>query len=163
MERFSSCVSTAVNIIARIGQFGIVAAMVIIVGNILLRTFWRPIPGSYELVGISGAVLFSGGVAYCAFEKGHIAVDILMRKISDQGNRIIGVVIGLVSLLFGVVLGYNTIIYAIRTYSAGDRLGHLPIPRYPFVFIVGIGLIIWSLVLLLQTIEFMVQDKRGNE
>lgn len=162
VKRFSSFVSTGVQWISRIGQFGLVAAMLIIVGNIVLRLIWRPIPGSYELVGISGALLFSGGVAYCAFERGHIAVDIVMRKLTERGQRIIAIIVGLISLFFATVLGYNTLLYAGRIYSSGDRLGHLPIPRYPFVYIVAIGLFVWSFVLLHQIVESMVHSQRGK-
>lgn len=162
MKMFSSFVSTAVRWISRIGEVGLVAAMVVIVANIVLRLFWRPIPGSYELVGISGALLFSGGVAYCAFERGHIAVDLIMRKLSDQGQRVIAAFVGFISFIFAAVLGGNTLIYAARTFSSGDRLGHLAIPRYPFVYVVGIGLIIWSFVLLNQAIEAIAHCQRGK-
>ena len=141
---------------AQIGQVALAGVMFLIVANIIMRQIYRPIAGTVEIVEILGAVLLSMGVAYCAFKKGHIAVGFLVEKLSERKEAVVESVVNFIALIFVGMLAWETVVYGIKMMERGYTTGHLMIPLYPFIILVGFGFFMLAAVLLLEVIKCLV-------
>ncbi len=149
--------------LSQVAQAALVLVMLIIVANILMRTLWKPLPGSYELVQMLGAVLLSLGIAYCAVHRGHVAVSFLVDKMPLRVRALVDL---LTNALFLAVISYvswGMIIYAGRMYGRGLATQTLYIPLYPIYYLVGFGLITLAIVSLLQLANSALIVIRGGK
>ncbi len=147
---------------ARVAQVALAAVMFVIVTNVLMRAVWKPLPGTYELVEIGGAVLLSLGVAYCAVMKGHVAVEVLVEKLPLRLRALVEGTTSLIAFVFAGAIGYDSFVYSARVMGRGYATGHLSIPLYPFYYLVSFGLIILALVLLIDFVKTMFKIFRGE-
>ena len=171
-EKFNSFFSKIVDPVCKwggvIAAVGLAAMMLIttfdVIGRFLggleiiraFTTFFKPIPGTLEMVNNFMVILVSFGLGYCALRKGHIRVDIVMMYVSKKANHWFDI------YSYGICF----IIYVLVTWQClNNALTHLhnkllsPIllfPVYPFVFILVIGSAIIALTFLrdfLKSIE----------
>jgi len=138
---------------AQVAQLAMVLAMLIIVANVILRVFWKPIGGTVELVEMAGAILLALGVAYTAMTKGHIMVGILVDSFPPRLQGIVDLVINSIALFFSFILARELLLYAISMLEKGYETGHLKIPLAPSIFIVSFGFMMLALVLFLDLIK----------
>ncbi len=153
MDFINGFVKTLTAWTARVGQVALAAAMLIIVANIILREVWKPLPGTVEVVEIMGALLLSLGVAYCAVDKGHIAVGILVDKLPELKEAVVELVVSAISFFFASLLAWEMASYATSMMQRGYTTGHLLIPLYPFIYVVAFGFLMLALVLLRDILE----------
>lgn len=76
----------------------------LVVVSILGRAiFSRPIPGDFEIVALGTAVAVFLFLPYCYMQKGNVAVDIFISRMTPAVQRIMDV---LAATLFGVVAAF---------------------------------------------------------
>jgi len=130
--------------------------------NILSRIVWVPIKGTFELMGYFGAVITAFALGYTQMEKGHIAVDILVKSFSKRTRNILNSINYSVCLVFFMITGWQIVKYGIILIKTGEITETLRIPYYPFVFGVAFGCGILSLVLLVDLLKlFAVRKEDG--
>ena len=147
--------------LAQAGQVALVLVMLIIVANILLRAFWKPLTGSYEMVEILGAILLSLGIAHCAVHKGHVAVSFLVDKMAFRTRAIIDTLTNLIFLGVISCVTWGMIQYAGKMLDRGYTTTSLAIPLYPVYYLVSIGLILLVLVLFCQLLNSILLIVKG--
>jgi TRAP-type C4-dicarboxylate transport system permease small subunit len=137
------------------GGICILAMMFLTCSDVFLRIFQRPITGAYELVGFLGALFVSFSLAHTSFQRGHIAVDFLVQKLSD-GARVMILCINdlLGSLLFGLI-AYQSMVYGSKLKSAGEVSMTLKLPVFPVVYGIGLGCGLLSLLLLVAVLSHL--------
>lgn len=150
---------------SQFAQLALVMVMVVIVSNILMRAWWKPLPGSYELVEVLGAVILSMGAAYCAIARGHVTVSLFVDKLSKKKQAIVDIVTSLISFVFISAIGWGLLKYAKMTYNRGLETSTLSIPLYPVYFLVAAGLIMLALTAMLEFIKSIstLISKRNNQ
>jgi len=120
---------------------------------VVMRIFRHPVPGTYELIGLLGSVVISFSLAYTSIEKGHIAVEFLVQRLSPRKQAFTGLVNNTLSvLLFGLIC-WQSIIYAAELMAKGEVSLTIQFPIYPFVFGIAIGCGIQTLVLFIETVK----------
>ena len=139
--------------VSHLAQLCLVLVMLIIVGNIVMRAWWKPLPGSYELVEMLGALILSMGAAYCAVARGHVTVSLVVDKLSRRKQAAIDLVTGSISVLFISAIGWGLIKYAKMTFTRGLETPSLSIPLYPVYFLVAAGLIMLAMTALIEVIR----------
>ncbi|MBD3305748.1 TRAP transporter small permease subunit, partial [candidate division KSB3 bacterium] len=75
-----------------LGGVFLIGMILLTCGNILLRATWVPIRGTFELMGFFGAVVTAFALGYTQVKRGHIAVDVLIHKLSPKTQGIIQVI-----------------------------------------------------------------------
>lgn len=163
MELFEKIVNKTALITSYFAQFALAFAMLIIVANVISRIRWNPVPGTVELVEMSGAIILSMGVAYTAVKKGHIMVDVLVEKFPVRIRGIVEVITTSIALFFMFLLTRQAFVYAGRMMDRGLITGHLGIPIAPSIYIVGVGFAILSLVLVLDILKSFIAIIKGGE
>jgi TRAP-type transport system small permease protein len=116
----------------------------------------RPIVGSYELIEYLMAFLVPLGVAYCAAQKNHIGVDIVVERLSRKTRRRVDTVMLLIATILCGILTWQTIIAIPESYASGLKSAVLHIPAYPSVAAVAVGaagLTLFTLIHFIETLK----------
>jgi TRAP-type C4-dicarboxylate transport system permease small subunit len=129
----------------------LVAMMFLTAMDVLLRyVFNRPISGAMEITEYMMVILVSLGLAYCAFVKGHVSVEVLTSRFSPKGQAILN------CFTYWQIIKYIRLMFKSNLVSAV-----LHIPTFPFIAILSLGSLAFSLVLLADFLEYL--SKTVNE
>ncbi len=148
---------------SQLGQIALVAVMLLIVTNVVVRIPWKPLPGTVEIVELLGAILLGLGIAYCQQMKSHIFVSVLVDRFSPRTQALIDTLTGILALLVNSLLARQIFLYGSRMMTRGYSTGHLEIPLYPFIYLVSFGFFILSLVLLKDLLKSVTLLVKGKE
>lgn len=161
-ETIERGVRTTSRVCSWIAMISVCVMMFLTVADVLLRLFRRPITGAYELVGLAGAAFVSFSLAYTSVERGHIAVDFLVQKLSGRGQRLVDCMTAFVcAVLFGVIARYAAQ-YAVSLRNTGEVSLTLKVPLYPFVVGITIGCALLCVVLLTRFVGLFLQTVNGG-
>jgi TRAP-type C4-dicarboxylate transport system permease small subunit len=150
MIRLDKQVDNLSSVFNWLAAFAVLVMMLLTCADVVLRFFRRPIPGTYEIVGLMGTVAVSLALAHTTAKKGHIMVEFLTRRMPEKVQFIITAAGELLSaLLFGILARQSTI-YALDLKRTGEVSLTVEIPIYPFVFIIAIGCLLVCFVLLVD-------------
>jgi TRAP-type C4-dicarboxylate transport system permease small subunit len=109
--------------------------------NIVLRLVWRPIPGTYELMGYFGSIAAGFALGYTQIRRGHISVDILVNSFSPKIQRLLGAASSLICAVFFVLAAWQLALKAGTLWRTGEVTETLRIAYYPFTYAVALGCI----------------------
>jgi len=126
-----------------VAAFALIAMMLLTSLDVLLRLFRHPLPGTYEIIGLLGAVVISFSLGYTSVEKGHIAVDILTRNFSSKTRALIEACNALVGTVLFAVVAWQGLSYSASLMQKGEVSLTVQMPIYPFAYGVtgGCGLL----------------------
>lgn len=156
IERFVAGLSEKMN---WIGAAVLVFMMLLTVADVFGRLFKSPIPGTFEIIGFTGAAVIAFALPYTSVMKGHIAVDILVQRLPWLARVIINAVNALVSMMLFGVISWQCVVFAQSMKRSAEVSLTLQMPVYPFVYGIAAGCALLSLVLL---VEF-IRQLRGAE
>jgi TRAP-type C4-dicarboxylate transport system permease small subunit len=107
--------------------------------DISMRYFFSsPIPGTYDLVSLLGAVLASFAMPYTMLQKGHVAVEILIQSLSKGKRLLIETLTHLLGISLFLVLVWQAIIHAEDMKEAGEVTPTLLVPFYPILYCMAV-------------------------
>ncbi len=147
MERLTGFVQRLASLFNTVAAAAVVGMMALTCLDVGLRFFRHPIPGTYEIVGLLGAVFVSFSLARTSVDQGHIAVDFLVQRLPRRVQYVVEALnAGICAVLFTVV-GWQCMRYAVDLKASGEVSMTLQIPIHPFVFGIGMGCAMLSVVL----------------
>ena len=154
LERFINILSYRFNWIAAVA---VAVMMILTCVDVTLRLFRHPIPGTYEIVGLLGAVVIAFSLAYTSAEKGHIAVEFLVQKFPRNVQVFITIINDLIgTALFGLI-AWQSILYAFDLKQSGEVSMTIQMPIYPFVYGIATGCGLLCLVLLTESFKSLTR------
>lgn len=134
-----------------IASFLVCCLMILTFADVTGRYLIRPVTGTYELTGIFLSLIVFLSLGYTQIQKGHISIGVLVEKFPPRVQAIVDVVTYLVILITLILMTQQTWIYAER--SSNNVTGELGIPVYLFIFIGGIGILLFALAILLDLLK----------
>ena len=143
-------VSRFLNIIAGIS---LTFLMFLTVSDVILRTFRRPIVGTYELVAFSGAVAIGFSLPFTSWIRAHIFVDFFIMKFSKKVQNVFNIGTRCLVLVLFYMIGWNLFKYALDLRKSGEVSPTLQIPFYPVAFGLGICCLIQCLVMVCDIVK----------
>lgn len=117
----------------------IIAMMLITTVDVVMRFFRSPIPGTYETVGLLCSVAVAFSLGYTSIEKGHIAVEFLVRRFSMKIQSVASTVTSLVSFLLFCFIAWECVLLGNEFVGKGEVSMTLQMPIYPFIYGIAIG------------------------
>jgi TRAP-type C4-dicarboxylate transport system permease small subunit len=147
MERLMGIVLRASKLIYTIAGITLVFIMFLTVADIILRSFRRPIIGTYEVVAFLGAVVIGFSVPYTSWMRGHVYTDFLVSRFSQKIRNVFNIVTRCLSIGLFILIGWNLIKYGMDLHKAGEVSFTLTMPFYPVAYGIGICCFIECLVL----------------
>ncbi|MCF8010855.1 MAG: TRAP transporter small permease [Clostridiales bacterium] len=128
--------------------------MILVVSNIILRTvFSHPILGAYEYAGLLTSIVIALGVANCAVNNAHIAVDFIIERLPGKTKSFFDSFINFTAVLFWGVTAWHVGKYAQSTAAKNVVSSTAQVPLYPFIYVIALGLFVLCLVLMVKLIE----------
>jgi len=116
-------------------------------------TYFKPVAGTYELVGFLGSVAVAFAMAHTSIKKGHVSVSLLVRLLSPRKQAVVGGLTDLFALsLFGLIV-WRAVVYASHLQESGEVSLTLQLPFYPFVWGIGLSALAVCLVLVTDIIR----------
>ena len=119
----------------------------------LRYVFNRPLSGAFELAEYMMAILVPFCIVYCAQQKGHVAVDIIMKRFSKKTGTVADILTTFVTLIFVIVIAWQNVVYFFEVKDSGLTSSVLLIPTYPFIAPIAIGFGAFALILFVHLLE----------
>lgn len=135
----------------------LVIMMVLTCADVILRFFRHPIPGTYEMVGLLGAIVVSFSLAHTSVMRGHISVELIVQKLPKTAQIVIDGINSLLgTALFGLIT-WQSMLYASNLMHTGEVSLTLQMPIYPFVYGIAVGSGMLCLVLLIDFFKSLIR------
>jgi TRAP-type C4-dicarboxylate transport system permease small subunit len=144
--------SRLINIIAGVS---LTFVMFLTVADVILRSFRRPIVGTYELVAFSGAVAIGFAIPFTSWVRGHIYVDFLIEKFSPRVKGAFNVVTRCLGIGLFFLIGWNLIKMGGDLLKSGEVSLTLQLPFYPVAFGIGVSCFVQCVVLLCDIFKIL--------
>jgi len=137
----------------------LVCMMLLICSDVTMRCFSYSIQGSYELLGLLGAVMTAFALSFTQKSKAHVAVDILLRTFPKSVQQVISVFNNIISALLFIIISHQLFVFAFSLYEAGELTETLRISYYPFIYAAAIGCIGLATLLCFDSVKGLVPFK----
>lgn len=116
--------------------------------DVTLRRFLnRPLVFSYELVGLAFIPLIWASILYSTFKEDHIRVDIFFNSFPSKLKRKLYLLFNLSGGFIFILIGIQSISYALRELIMNHVSEMLEIPYFPFILLCAIGALLSGIVL----------------
>ena len=147
---FTEKISRLMNVISYIALTFI---MLLTVSDVILRSFKRPIIGTFEIVGMVGAIVIGFGMPLTSWLRGLIYVDFVIQRFPRWGRNFMNILTRAICIIIFIVIGYNLWGYATDLLVSGEVTPTRQIPFYPIVYGLGIACFVQCLVLIADIIK----------
>jgi len=125
------------------------------VTDVILRTFRRPIVGTYELVAFSGAIVIGFSLPFTSWFRGHIFVDFLILKFPQKVRNIFNIATRCLVMALFFLIGWNLLKYGMDLQKSGEVSLTLQMPFYPVAYGVSICCFIQCLVMVCDIVKIL--------
>jgi len=125
-------------IIYLVAGFALMFMMLLTVADVIMREFQKPIIGTFELVGLSAAVVIGFCIPYTTSLKSHISVDFFTMILSEKKKRVLLLFTRVLGIILFFLIGYDLLLMAQDLYRSGEVSLTIKMPTYPVA--IGIGL-----------------------
>jgi len=132
--------------------------MVLTVTDVVLRMFKRPITGTYEIVGLLGAIVIGFGIPITSWIRGHIFVDFLTQRFPQGRRNVVNIFTRLLGIGLFLIAGWNLIIVGIDLYHTGEVSLTRQLPFYPIAYGLAVSCFVQCLVLICDIIKIVGEE-----
>jgi len=136
-----------------IGGVSLSFIMFLTVADIILRSFRKPIVGTFEIVAFSGAIVIGFSLPYTSWVKGHVYTDFLVMRFSEKTRNVFSLLTRCLGIGLFFILGIELIKYGLDLKKAGEVSPTLMMPFYPVAYALGICSFVQCLVLLCDILK----------
>ena len=155
MRGFLSKVREISRILNAIAGITLAFMMCLTVADVILRSFRRPIVGTYELVAFSGAIVVGFAVPLTSWFRGHIYVDFLIMRFSKTVRNIFNVMTRCTVIILFFLIGWNLLKYGMDLQTSGEVSVTLQMPFYPVAYGIGICCFLQCMVIFCDILKIV--------
>lgn len=161
MDSFERIISLLTKFCDKIAQAGVFAMLLLVVGNILGRKVWKPIFGAFDYICFIGVILVAFSIPYCAMQRGHIQVELLVARLPGRVQGIIGSITNILSLGIFSLVTCQCMVFANDMRRAGELSMTSVTPFYPYIYAIAFGCALLCIVILIDLIKSLIKVVRG--
>jgi TRAP-type C4-dicarboxylate transport system permease small subunit len=136
-----------------IAGLALVSSMFLTCGDVILRCFKAPIVGTYELVGILGALVIGFAVPQTSRVRGQVVMDFLTDKLPYKLRIVLHVVTRFIGIALFAIIAWQIWNLGNDYRTAGEVTLTLQIPTYPVAYAISLCSAIQCLVLFVDIFE----------
>lgn len=152
-RRMFSAISRVNRLLNIIAGAALVFVVVLTSCDVLLRSIKSPIPGTYEIVALCGAIIIIFALPRTTWMRSHIFVDFLLLKFPKKGQDIFHVFTRLLTIVLFILFGLSTLEFAGDLAKSGELTPILRFPFYPVVYAVALCCFVQCLVLVCDVVK----------
>jgi len=147
MKWFASAVSGSSTALQWAAGTSLVLLMLTTVTDVLLRnTLGKPIPGTYELVGLAGGLVIGLALPLTSWRRGHVEVDSFLPRLPARLRAAIQFITRLLGAALFTILSWNLFRLALDLRASGEVSPTLELPFYPVVFGLAVASVVQTCV-----------------
>ena len=134
----------------------LVIMMLLTVTDVLLRALFNtPVKGSLELTEYIMVLTGFLGIAWCAVNRAHVRVDLVVGRLRPRAQAIIDAFTLLLGMTVVPLVAWQGFARIGRAYAEKTVSEALDIPSFPFYGIVGLGYGLMFLVMIIILVELI--------
>jgi TRAP-type C4-dicarboxylate transport system permease small subunit len=152
----------AFGIVERLGKWmqivsgtALTCIMLLTVTDVGLRIFGYPIVGTYEIVGLGGAVIIGFAIPITSWMRGHILVDFFYQKCPKTVQNVLNIITRLICLGVYILIGWNLFKMGFDLYASGEVTLTRHLPFYPIAYGLGVCCFIQCLVMVCDVFKVL--------
>jgi TRAP-type transport system small permease protein len=153
LDRVSKTVGDVVRVLAIGSGIVLLCLMVLTVVAVTLRKFNNPIFGAQDLSESGLVIVVFFAMAYSGWTGGHIAVDLIGGFVKPRALELMDTVTRAVSGGFFMIVTWQSMRQGLDALEYGDGFNLLPIPHYPFFFIIAFGSAVFAFILFVLAVR----------
>jgi TRAP-type C4-dicarboxylate transport system permease small subunit len=158
LNKLEKAISGLATRVSYIGQAVLMVMVLLVVVDIILRRFFNsPLPWSLEVIQVMLVVVVFFSVAYCGVQKAHVSIDVLTSRLPQKARTIVSILIHILGITILIYMAWGGTISAIARLHDNRVTGILPVPIYPFAFVVAFGCLLLALVVVVQLINIIIR------
>jgi TRAP-type C4-dicarboxylate transport system permease small subunit len=112
--------------------------MMITVVDVAMRAMGRPFIGTYEIVGLTLALVIGLAIPQVSLDGAHVYMEFGLDRLSGRGKRLMMTFTRLLCIVLFVFVGYNLISVGTEFRVSGEVSPTLQLPFFPVAYAVGI-------------------------
>jgi TRAP-type C4-dicarboxylate transport system permease small subunit len=121
--------------------------------DIVMRYFWTPIPGVYEVVAYLGLALAGLVLPRSSLMKAHVAVDFVTEKLSNKPKMIVLIITRVLVALFFIITAWFFVGMAQSFIATKSVTMTLKLPFYPVVYVMVLSFFVQGIVSIYQIFD----------
>lgn len=126
---------------------GLVSMSLVTGADVMGRALRHPVFGSDEIVALLAGLVTAFTLPYAYKAQSHIAVDLVMSRLSMGLRKAVAVFTDTLSLALFSVIAWRMFDYALDQRQAGVLTMNLGLPEYGVITAVGLGFTIFALLI----------------
>jgi TRAP-type C4-dicarboxylate transport system permease small subunit len=142
-----------------IAGIALAGSMFLTVADVILRQFKVPIVGTYELVGLLGAVVVGFAIPQTSRLQGHVIMDFVTAKLSRSWQRPFHVITRILAIGTFAIIAWNLWALGNDLRKSGEVTLTLQLPFYPVAYGIALCCIVECLVLFVDMVEKREEEK----
>ncbi len=162
MKQTASVLNKLSNTMKIIGGIALISMMMLTVVDVIGRCFKYPIFGSVEIVGFLATIIVAGALPYTYKIGGHVGVEILMQNASRKTQIRVRLITRTLTLILFSLITWQMFLHAAELRQMGEVSMSLKFPTYYIAYILGFGLLIFS-VTIVETIYHDITKLRKGD
>jgi TRAP-type C4-dicarboxylate transport system permease small subunit len=139
--------------LSKIAEVALACMILLTVSDVILRTGRAPIVGTYEMVGLLGAIIISAAIPLTTWMRGHIRVDFALLRLSPRARAAVDVITRCLGVALFLTIGWHLLLLGAEAYRAGEVTPTRHIPLYPIMVAVGAASFFQSVVLFCDIVK----------
>ena len=143
LSRFLSLAGKVLNVI---GGSALTFMMFLTVADVIMRAFGRPILGTYEIVGLSLALVIGFGIPKVSMDRGHVYMEFVVDKLPNNWKVMMHTFTRVLCIILFIIIGYNLFSVGNEFHTSGEVSPTLKLPFFPVAYGVGVCCFIECLV-----------------
>ncbi len=155
MERLFKIVSVMNRPLTIVAGSALAFIISITVADVILRFFGSPIPGTFELVCLSGGVLICFSIPLTSWAKSQIQVEFLVMKLNPGVKKVVTVITKCLGIVLFLLIAWNVALLGNDLRESGEVSIVLRMPFYPVAYAIGVCSFIQCLVLLCDIVRII--------
>lgn len=129
----------------------LIALMLLTTADVAGRYFFNsPITGVFDITHFAVLVMVFLGLAYCGFENGHVAIDVLYDKFNPKLASIVNRLVNFSGFLFFALIAWRGLIESVDVKEFNEASQLVLIPFYPFYYVLAFGSALFAFVMALR-------------
>lgn len=157
MKGFFYKVKILSNFMYWLSGVALVCILVLTVGDVILRKYFKPIAGIYDLTILLGAIVIGFATPITTLRKAHVCVTFLTEKVTLGWRKGFKIITHCMEIFLFSLLGFELISSGIELYRAGEVSDTIHLPLYLFELGIGVSFLVNCLIIL-----FMIFDEGGK-
>jgi TRAP-type C4-dicarboxylate transport system permease small subunit len=134
--------------LAGVSGLGVLLMMTVVCLDVILRQCGRPIPGSFDIVKLIGAVTITCALPYTTAVKGHVAIEYFFHKLGHRGRIVLDTFARLVGMALFSLLAWQSVISGTAMWRSGEVTPTIQLPTFWVLYVTAFACAVVVLVIL---------------